>query len=400
MHPFLAGRSSYDSKYPNNTSNQPWFSEVCPTQTTLHSCYYHGNVTLARILERRSWVTTDSKCASFHPMEFLELIRNRRIIIIGDSMLTQMWQALTCILYGATEQKLYVHWAKMWRCNSITCPGGSEQHSNCYGGVMRFPFVNATIIDKKMYKYTKEYFFGTLRRLKLSSRDVVLINFGMHYNVEKEYQRVISQFANDLKDEKKAGLPLHHAAFLETTPQHYANGNGYFSSGQEYGNSCVPLQQPGNQAQLDWRNRIVHSVFTDQSSLQIIQLAFGLYSQFDAHVALEPYPTPPWLDCTHWCFPSGALRYLTLIIFNGIRRLIGKASYDRIQDAYSNIALLDYPDGSLIKGSSRTIYLMKDQKKCQFADFNAFRRMGFDVSNVASVPDQDLDKIANGPDIK
>jgi hypothetical protein len=414
--------------------NQPWFWEACPTQTTLHSCHFHSNKTHADLLERRVWVTHDASCLEFAPLEFLQLLRDRRLIIIGDSLLTQLWQVLICALHGTAENRLYVHWAKMWRCNEVTCPNDREVHSNCYGGVSRFPTFNVTIINKKMYKYSKDYFFGTLQRLKVTSRDVILVNFGLHYNEEKEYSHAIESFNQDIQE--SSILTTAKLAFFETSPQHYPTSNGYFKQGDQNGNQCQAFSYDTSSAvnsyiaSHDWRNEIIQRVFRSSASsstsaapVRVIPLAHGLYSQHDAHVAIEPYPSPPWLDCTHWCFPSGALRYFILHMYNGLRKVIGKETltsgnkqpsahyhsdsfaqphihYSKNSKAGNDLSLiqaLGYPDGSLLKGSGRSIYLIKGQQKREFGSFDAFRNMGLDSSQVVKISDEELDEIPLGP---
>lgn len=263
----------------------------------------------------------DPSCHEFHPIDFLLLLQGRKLVFIGDSMLTQMWQSMVCILQGVADSQLYVHWAKLWRCNDMVCPMGAK-HSNCYGGAIFFPSLNTTLVSKKLYKYNKDIFFSTLSRLKVTKRDIILVNYGMHYNVEKEYNNVMQNFARDISDAYRTGKLTSHIAFLETTPQHYSNPNGYFSYGKEYGNFCVPLQYEQEQVSRDWRNIVARNALLAHPYVSLVQLAFGLYSQWDAHVAHEPMETPPWLDCTHWCFPSSALRYLMLIIYNSVRRLL------------------------------------------------------------------------------
>lgn len=444
-YPIRAGRTP---KQANNTElgykpwDQPWFWEACPAQTTLHSCHFHGNKTHADLLERRVWVTTDPSCMEFTPLEFLELLRDRRLIILGDSLITQLWQSLVCALHGTAENKLYVHWAKMWRCNEVTCPHDEEKHSNCYGGIARFPTANVTIINKKMYKYTKDLFVSTLRRLKVTSRDIIIVNFGLHYLDEAEYLSTIESFHQEFQ--QNPDLSSLSVSFFETSPQHYPAKNGYFVQGEQFKNQCKPLtlmpvnnnkessnnNYPSYLAPEDWRNLVVHKVFskatsTGSSNMRIIPLAHGLYSQYDAHVALEPYPTPPWLDCTHWCFPSGAVRYYMLHLFNGIRRMIGKdqlnsrmAHYHSDTFAHHNqkssgtnsnsnnnnndlatiqSMLIGYPEGSLLRGSGRSIYIIKNQRKCEFGNFDAFKKLGLDLANVVKIADSDLDDIPTGP---
>lgn len=448
-YPIKAGRTP---KQANNSAlgylpwDQPWFWEACPSQTTLHSCHFHSNKTHADLLERRIWVTNDPLCLEFSPFEFLEQLRDRRVIMVGDSLLTQLWQVLVCALHGSAEHRLYVNWAKMWRCNEVTCPHDEAKHSNCHGGILRFPSANVTIVNKKMYKYSKEYFLGTLQRLKVSPRDIVLVNFGLHYNDEKEYSTAIESMINDLQNHPEA--PRWNLGFLETTPQHYPASNGYFAQGEQNGNTCRPLammpktaslvSEPSTLAPGDWRNHVIHRVFGSSTasassgnsrlSLRIIPIAHGLYSQFDAHVAIEPYPSPPWLDCTHWCFPSGALRYYLIHLHNAIRRMIGRDPAARSASVHSghvdattsslsnqrhghhrskassvnDVSLLQglqYPDGTLVKGGGRSIYLIRNHMRCEFGSFAAFQKLGLDLKNVVKLSEDELDEIPVGPTI-
>jgi hypothetical protein len=68
-------------------------------------------------------------------------------------------------------------------------------------------------------------------------------------------------------------------------------------------------------------------------------------------------------------------------------------------DADISISALGYPDGTLIKSSGREIFLIQQQKKRMFMNFDSFKRMGFDISNVISIPDDELSEIPTGSPI-
>ena len=65
--------------------------------------------------------------------------------------------------------------------------------------------------------------------IAMHSPDIILANFGLHYNAEKQYDEFLKKFVGDVETLKRQrGLP--HIFFLETTPQHFDSESGSYHS--------------------------------------------------------------------------------------------------------------------------------------------------------------------------
>ena len=58
------------------------------------------------------WVLNDQRCeekrARFQRDRFLEVVRNKKILFIGDSLTRNQFQSLACLLYVRTEPKYVI----------------------------------------------------------------------------------------------------------------------------------------------------------------------------------------------------------------------------------------------------------------------------------------------------
>ena len=125
--------------------------------------------------------------------------------------------------------------------------------------------------------------------------------------------------------------------YRETLPTHFWDGSdkaGYYAppptpgsasgSGvyQGVGNEthsskhCVPYHNITIAHHHDWRNRIADTYLMN-TTIPIIRIAEGLYSQFDAHVDGDSTLTPfHKADCTHYCLHSAVFDYIHMITYN------------------------------------------------------------------------------------
>ena len=128
---------------------------MCPAQVAHHTCYYHKNKTKAEILERRQFIPYATKSISdasvpFRRSEFLELMRGRRMFLIGDSVIAGIFTSLLCTFHTMTEiNKLQMNFKRLPDCSQLMCPGvvrdGSGEHSWNRGGHVYFRFYDFSL---------------------------------------------------------------------------------------------------------------------------------------------------------------------------------------------------------------------------------------------------------------
>jgi len=271
-----------------------------------------------RIFHRRRFVFT-SNCQTFNPDAALSFFKNKKLVLIGDSILTQVWESLVCEFYESYKNVKFI----------------LEPDKGYKGGYKIgtksaiFLDYNFTIINSRFdWYYKARSALAFLKPYCDSGADVVL-NFGIHYNEylgkppqqpdRDDYLSALWELSNDIKsigDACKWRL-----WFAESTPQHFEgdNYNGYFNA--KRGKKC---REENTSLDGDWRNALLRnrSVSRLPDSLQLISFP-ELYSQWDAHLELDIHTNDrntsiDFADCTHWCNPSGALQYMQMVILNNL----------------------------------------------------------------------------------
>lgn len=310
-----------------NSSIEPFLFESCPAETIIHNCYYHGKSEQMKSLQHRAWFTGPF-CKPFWPVDFLETMRNRKLLLHGDSSMKQVWQALACHLYGVTESIFDIHWiyhtggtneVKSKIFNSITCPFNAI-HCLFHHADVHFPHFNMSLHFRWSYPRwlispSSSIFREALKYivdLKLQVNDVVVLNFGLHYNVKHAYAEELEHFRVQLLEHRSSLLP--HILFQESFRTHFATANGYYTA---EATSCKPYGNTTFAFESDWRNRLLDEYLGNV--IPIIRISAALESQWDAHIdgdsKIVSYSSP---DCVHYCAHTGVFEYLKLILFNYI----------------------------------------------------------------------------------
>lgn len=411
-------------------SNAKWLEQACPAQMAVYTCYFHGNVTRARELEMRRYVphpptaptppssSSDEQCHAFHAIELLELLRNKHVVFIGDSILTQLWVSLVCLLGPLTQTQLSIHWGRMFHCNDITCPAGdSNEHSLIGNSWAYLPSSNTSFVLEIVPEYNLKAIQHIYSTHRLTATDLVIMNFGVHYNKQEEFGHAIGAFMRGVVGEmyKHQPQPIDMEAgadgsredqaawkshlppilYFQTAPQHFGGESGYYQGKDSNVTNCEPVS--ARIKDIDWRNRILdeHLGTNDSNSpVHLVRTADALYSQYDAHVASNPYPSEP-MDCTHWCFPSGIFNYLQLMLYNAVYRLA-----DHSVGGYGFYGP-ELREGDLVKRhGAAEVYLLSNGQRRPFDSLQAFVSRGYDFSNVITIAGHALNEIPLGEALK
>jgi hypothetical protein len=105
-------------------------------------------------------------------------------------------------------------------------------------------------------------------------------------------------------------------------------------------------------------------------------------------------------DCTHWCFPSGADRYMLLMLYNTLFRRVDVTQWKVLnqenltEDKLKGTGLME---GDLVKSSrQREIYLIQNGQKRLFNSWDAFAGRGYSLDKVKMIDETMLNKIEIG----
>jgi hypothetical protein len=290
-------------------------------------------------MNRSFLLHSKSSCTKFNPKAFVDLLNNRNVVLIGDSVFTQLWTSLACELYHYYDDAVFdVTWQPISK--DMICPfDDNKQCSHAERGKILFPKSNNVSLTLHHWDWWYKPGSADKHLSKVKDGDVVIMNIGLHYNEyaskpvispdRSDFESGIQSLFSDLKNMNR-NLTLF---FMETTPQHYGGSNkanGYYSGNDGDDHRCVPFSNITLFNELDWRNIILRKLMPPH--ITMIQVN-GLLSQYDAHFDSDTSTTNSGskhfdsdsttnpdskFDCTHWCSKGSALEYLKLMVFNAL----------------------------------------------------------------------------------
>lgn len=393
---------------------ESWLESACPFESMLSSCYFNlrkNESSRARVVENRRWVAKDpSKCYKFWPIDMLNAVSNRVVYFAGDSTVRELFQYFVCSVYSVTAHEYRIKWIREGNVNCPS-PSSSNQHCRLQDMMIYFPSMNTTFrymgAGYEHWKVTSEL-LNLLFHYKVSSNDIMIVNWGLHGGDQLTYKRTVEGFvsavAGRITSENRS-IPT--TLFLETLPQHFQTENGYFEN-EAAKLPCTAFSNVTTQWQLDWRNRFVNDIFSkSEIGIKVVSTAKILYSQYDTHIGYRSSGNN-FYDCTHVCFHSGVHDFILTKIFNTLVDL--RSIYPPTSASQNMIAsdknpyvynfnglLTPYPDNSLLRADNdRTIFLIIGESRHAFTSQRAFLSRGFDFSNVRVISEFDMENIPLG----
>ena len=372
------GRGSY-----NDSST--WFNSACATQMTHQSCFWTGDTSRAKSLTERVFKPFNEKgCRNFYPFDFLKLLKGRTLLFLGDSVSFQIVNSLVCAVYKHAQSKLFLRFTypSLYQKAEI-CPFGSL-HCLLHETYCHFENEDIRITHQMMLKFgAADNLYAPIKHHFLTNDDIVVVNFGIHYNDEVSYKEDLELFREViLSNFSDKGCSKPHILFMQTSPQHFRSSNGYFESPEKSTFECVPI--PSNFS--DWRNECLDSILSED--VRIIRIAQGLYSEYDTHVGSFQFMPSQYADCTHFCYPSAIFSYIHRVIYNTILQIFD----DRII-----VNLGRYVDGTLLQAcGSPSIYVIENGTRRQFLSIQTFAKLGFDTDNVMVITSFEMEEIKLG----
>jgi len=235
----------------------------------------------------------------------VNLVGNRTLLLMGDSVMEQFYNALQCFLrkeglerpWGSANTRWLEENAALWRLGKRKKP---PKLPHAAAGGMRMAYVRVTVMMRDEVEAA------------VSTADVVVLNWGLHY-------QVMPQYSTELHDafallEAHAKQPRNVVVFQETGAQHFrmSDQRGYTTGEWEHRDKATDTNcgcQKTEDFNVNVRNRVLAEV-----------LGGGLYP----HLQTLPFynlTRPRWrwhfgnctqrpngwnfytcCDCTHFCY--------------------------------------------------------------------------------------------------
>lgn len=315
--------------------NKPYYPPgSCPHIDRDFDCHLNGRPDGDYL--RWRWQPYDCNMPSLNAIDFLERLRGKRIIFVGDSLNRNMWESLVCMLRHGVGNKSKVH----ERSGQTHFKGGQSLYDFRYEGYnCSVQFVSAPFLVRESFA---KHANGTTETLRLDlmdktssafrDADVVVFNTGHWWTHEKTskgenyYQEGTHLYPNlDVMDAFKKALTTWgrwvdkninanrtQVIFRGYSVTHFKGGQ--WNSGGKCHNESEPIFNETFLAKYPPKMKIVEDVLK-QMKTPVIYMNISRLTDFrkDGHPSIfrmeykteeERIAAVHSQDCSHWCLPG------------------------------------------------------------------------------------------------
>ncbi len=232
---------------------------------------------------------------------FLSKLRNKNLILLGDSLMDQLFEGIVeaLELKGRVNDTygLEINAPEKYKIRTI----GHGQN-----GIIKFlrfyNIYNPSIADES---YVQDIFVRPYTLLHhITENSYVVLNFGLHYKgwTVVEFKNIVRQTLPLIKNKATKGALI----LRNTLPQHFQSK---FNTGRYgryiFGNKCAPVSQPERHP-----TDMIVEHYAKLYNIKILDDSGIFADRWDLHQQTKF----PKLDCTHFCYtPATVWPQLTLL---------------------------------------------------------------------------------------
>lgn len=230
-------------------------------------------------------------------------VRSKTLMLVGDSITNLFYHGFVCetARHGLTVTENHPRLQEFVRLFSAV----PKDHWVGEGAPHMYVYVVETDSIITMKGWAKSSQTDTAAFLSLS--DVVVVNYGLHYNSMDEYRLAMDQLFKQLKDFNK--LPGKTALFREISAQAFEGTGAYTPGADKAGGGCAPtppdraydnfvVQQNAIMWSMAEKNRVPMLEFYN-TTLPRWAVREERFCQAEGR---RNNPESVCLDCTHLCF--------------------------------------------------------------------------------------------------
>lgn len=299
-------------------------------------CKYSCSGEKGSNLSHRYFQHDDCDLEEFNPSKFLSMFRNRRLLMIGDSITSQLWTMIACSIHAVVPTEYHI----------TREPSGVVDEGLAFYKEYNFTFQYLC----PFYRYhsrpstlpandeaeDNNNLDDFLKFSNISSSfDLVIMNIGLHHHLISTFRPIVEKYIQQYDKMDPATRPI--LLWRETSPQHFdwRDENlpmGYHTTPTkdpvcyEYPNYTLAFTQ-------DFRNRLAE-LFMNRYHIPIMRIYNVTRTENNAHNGLPPGRNK-FTDCTHFCQDSGIFYYMRDLLYN-IIPVLTKHREEELEDIKKN----------------------------------------------------------------
>ncbi|XP_021839576.1 protein trichome birefringence-like 43 [Spinacia oleracea] len=315
----------YDGRWVYRPEERPSYDSFkCPFVEEKMSCQENGRPESE--YEKWRWEARDCDIPVFNGTDMLERLRNKRMILAGDSLNRNMWESLACLLFtsipsSAVDVNEIKGYQKLWKAKEYNftlefywCPFLIEINNNHESG-KKVLVLDKLTTDAGKWRGADIMVFnsGHWWDLKGTRRAWELFEFegkvSQDMPIEIAYERGLKTWATWI--EKNVDPSKTKVVFRSNSPWHQYDQWCYNKTQPLVVDSYKPLFP---QSMVD----VVEGVIKGMSKSQVKYLNVTKLSEsrIDAHPSMYRYKDwntlaekygnklNNYVDCSHWCLPG------------------------------------------------------------------------------------------------
>jgi len=271
--PSLKTLKKLPPKYINPSCHPPWYKE-------------------------QTWTPAEKDDVVKDAQKFMEMVKGKHIVFMGDSTLRQVMLGLGCFLKDAGIRPIEALFSEKLEA--------------------QLKYEDGTVLSRWGLSTLTSFHQGRVAQ-EVVSADVLLVNMGRHYHHtmlgRKEYDKDIKQLVKELGTVPKST----QVVLTETLPGHFSTPSGdlYDKRGDmkhynvtRVGYKCKAVADTTSSRCGHWRNKVL-SKYASAAGIPVLPLYDVLADRWDAHLGFDDFGATPqprqWLDCVHFCYSKELL---------------------------------------------------------------------------------------------
>ncbi|CAI5458431.1 unnamed protein product [Closterium sp. Yama58-4] len=332
---YTAGRWIYAADLPRYSGN-PAKTNFCPFIRSSYNCERNGRPD--SLYRQLKWKAKGCDIEYFDADGFAKMMKNKRMLLVGDSIMGNLYESLLCSIYtGGYEAERghkplnsvkaiffptfnfsVAYFFSPYLMDAFQQQANGAKRGGAHGYVVNVTSVHPVVVRLLPMYDVAVFSSGTWWLQNVPGRkqpNTFMVNGVVQQNITnlEAFRTGLKTLANHVKQSNFSGIPF----FLTFNPKHgpvmrTARGDG----------ACGAVQPIGPKGAFKWYESIrtaeeyfkmQRHVLTSSSNMRVVKVTRMSEMRPEGHLGMwwqkrdnltEALATPDLGDCTHWCLPG------------------------------------------------------------------------------------------------